>query len=403
VIEDLLKRFPDERLIVINDGSTDGTASAIEAERRNHPSARFQVHTHPRNRGKGAALMTGFRAAAAAGCTHALTIDADGQHRLEDAVRLISLTRLFAADLITGDRQIDYHSTPRNSRRGRDMSRFWLWLQTGLDVPDPQCGLRVYPLEPVLAVRCLTRRYDFETEISARLAWKGLRIRSAPITCIYFPPEKRVTHFRPFMDTTRGTWINIVLTTLRILSIPPGRTNQSCTSDVPSPLRLLRDRRSWRKILNLNGCGAIESSLIAAAVGIGVLIAFIPVYGLQTILAVYIARRLHLNVPLLVVSTQVSMPPLSIVVILVSLICGHLIIHHSWPPISLAALRQHSMWYWLGAFTGDLLLGGLICGLAAGTAALLTTRWLLRLCRRRKAETGCVADTFHSPAPAGNG
>ena len=403
VICGLIEEFPNHLLIVVNDGSTDGTAAAIETVHKSHPSARIQVHTHKVNRGKGSALMTGFRAADQAGCTHAITIDADGQHDLNDAARLIAVANLFPDELIIGDRQIDRHPTPKNSRRGRDMSRFWLWLQTGMDVPDPQCGLRVYPLAQVLTVRCFTRRYDFETEIVARLAWKGLRLISAPITCIYFSPEKRVTHFRPFMDTTRGTWINIVLTTLRILSIPPGRTNQSCTSDVPSPLRLLRDRRSWRKILNLNGCGAIESSLIAAAVGIGVLIAFIPVYGLQTILAVYIARRLHLNVPLLVVSTQVSMPPLSIVVILVSLICGHLIIHHSWPPISLAALRQHSMWYWLGAFTGDLLLGGLICGLAAGTAALLTTRWLLRLCRRRKAETGCVADTFHSPAPAGNG
>ena len=381
VICGLIEEFPNHLLIVVNDGSTDGTAAAIETVHKSHPSARIQVHTHKVNRGKGSALMTGFRAADQAGCTHAITIDADGQHDLNDAARLIAVASLFPDELIIGDRQIDRHPTPKNSRRGRDMSRFWLWLQTGMDVADPQCGLRVYPLAQVLTVRCFTRRYDFETEIVARLAWKGLRVISAPITCIYFSPEKRVTHFRPFIDTTRGTWINVVLTTLRILSIPPGRTRPSCEYEPIPLLRSLRDRRQWRKILNLDGCMPLESSLVAAAVGIGVLIAFIPVYGLQTILAIYIARRLHLNLPLMVLSTQISIPPLSIGIILVSLICGHLMIHGTWPPISLSALRQHSMWYWLAAFTGDLLLGGVVCGLIAGTISLLSTRLLLRMCR----------------------
>ncbi|MGC8559562.1 MAG: DUF2062 domain-containing protein [Phycisphaerae bacterium] len=387
VIGDIIDEFPNELLIVVNDGSTDGTAEAIETVQNSRPSAKIKVYTHEANRGKGSALMTGFQAAEQAGCTHAITIDADGQHHLNDAARLIAVAKLFPDELIVGDRQIDRHPTPKNSRRGRDMSRFWLWLQTGMDVPDPQCGLRVYPLADVLAVRCLTHRYDFETEITARLAWKGLRVVSAPITCIYFSPEQRVTHFRPFIDTTRGTWINVVLTTLRILSLPPGRPRTPCAYEPISLLRTLRDRRNWRKILNLNGCMPLESSLIAAAVGIGVLIAFIPAYGLQTILAIYIARRLHLNVPLMVLATQISIPPLSIGVILVSLMCGHLIIHGTWPPVSISALHQHTMWYWLAAFTGDLLLGGVVCGLIAGTISLLSTRMILRACRREKTKS----------------
>lgn len=404
VMSDICDTFPDELMIVINDGSTDDTAAAIEIARQSHPSARIDVCTYGINRGKGYALRTGFQAAAKAGCTHAVTIDADGQHHLNDAERLVAVAKLFPDELIIGDRQLDQHPTPKNSRRGRDLSRFWLWLQTGMDIPDPQCGLRVYPLSHALAVKCFTRRYDFESEITVRLAWRGLKVISAPITCIYFSSEKRVTHFRPFIDTARGTWINVVLTTLRILSLPPGRTSTRCPSEPIPFLRSLRDHRNWRKLLNLNGCKPIESSLTAAAVGIGVLIAFIPIYGFQTILALYIARRLHLNIPVVILSTQISIPPLSIAVILVSLVCGHLLIHGTWPPVSLEALQHHSMWYWLTTFTTDLILGGVICGLIAGAISLLTTRLLLRMCRcRNTGPTGSSTTTCMDVQAFSNG
>lgn len=389
VIRDLTGHFPNQLLVVINDGSTDATADALAHACASVPNARITVCTHPRNRGKGAALLTGLRAASDAGCTHALTVDADGQHIMADAIRLVAIARLFPDDLIIGDRQLDRFAVPVNSRRGRDMSRFWLWLQIGFDIPDPQCGLRVYPLPAALEVRCLTRRYDFETEIAARAAWRGITIRSAAITCIYFPPGQRITHFRPLMDTIRGTWINIILTTARILSLPPGRMAPAPASSDVSLYSWLRNRNNWRSLLNLNGCGAITSSLSAAAVGIGVLIAFIPLYGLQTILAIYIAQRLHLNVPLMVLATQISIPPLSVGIILISMVAGHLMLHGALPPITVHAIEQHSMWHWISAFTVDLLVGGLICGLAAGTLALLATRLAYRCyCPRPNAPAG---------------
>ena len=384
VMADIIETFPNELLVVVNDGSGDGTATAIGDAHALQPLARIVVCEHQHNKGKGAALLTGFHTALDAGCTHALTIDADGQHSLEDAMRLAAMARLFPNDSIIGDRQLDRFEVPKNSRRGRDMSRFWLWLETGIDIPDPQCGLRVYPLAPTLAVRCLTRRYDFETEITARMVWRGVRIRSAAITCLYFPPAQRVSHFRPLMDTMRGTWINIVLTTARILSLPPGRMAPApAPCDRPHVARLW-DRRYWRRMLNLNGCRPIEPSLAAAAVGIGVLIAFIPLYGLQTILAIYIARRLHLNLPLLVLATQISIPPLSIGIILLSMVAGHLLLHGALPHVSPHILGQHSTWHWLTTFTADLLVGGLACGLIAGTVALLTTRLVFRLRHQRR-------------------
>ncbi len=384
VLQEIIEHFPHALVLVVNDGSTDGTSTAIECVRERKPESQITVLEHRRNRGKGAALMTGFRAAWEAGCTHAMTMDADGQHQLSDAIRLAAIAHLFPDDLITGDRQIDRRAVPVNSRRGRDMSRFWLWLQTGIDIPDPQCGLRVYPLSPTLAVRCLTRRYDFETEIATRLAWSGVRIRSAAVACIYFSPEQRVTHFRPLQDTVRGILINIILITQRILYLPPGHMAPIPASMKTSLYAGLRDRRYWRDLLNLSGCKAMNPSLSAAAAGIGVLIAFLPVYGFQSILAIYIARRLHLNIVLMVLATQVSFPPVSIGIILISIGVGHLLLYRTLPPISLHLLDEHSVWYWLRTFTADLVVGSLICGLMAGAIALLATRLAFGLYYQRR-------------------
>ncbi len=108
----------------------------------------------------------------------------------------------------------------RRSKRGRDAATFWLRVQTGQHIPDSQCGLRIYPLQHVLAVHYRFRRFDFETEILARMAWGGLTIRSIPVTCIYFPAAKRVSHFRPVIDTLRGVRVNVFLVARRLFPLP---------------------------------------------------------------------------------------------------------------------------------------------------------------------------------------
>ncbi len=386
VVRAIAGKFVDARLIVVNDGSTDQTGQTLvntAHELQEHcptAAARLHIITLPRNRGKGAALLAGFRAAAAADCTHALTTDADGQHLIADMMRVMQVSRLFPQDLIIGDRQMDDHAVPSSSKKGRDLSRFWLWLQTGQDVPDSQCGLRVYPLASTLQLGShWFKRFDFESETLARHAWAGMAIRSTPITCLYFSPTERITHFRPFRDTVRGVRLNVLLVIRRLLPIPcpkcrPKPTGSTDTG-VSSPAYLAwHNRHVWKSLIRGLFTANLKDSRLPTAVGVGLLIGFFPAYGLQTLLAVYVARRLHLNVAVTVLASQISIPPLTPFCILLSVEAGSWLLHgHG---LSLASLdwRHVSALQMLRTFLAPMIVGGIACGLVAGTVGLFVTR-----------------------------
>ena len=106
-------------------------------------------------------------------------------------------------------------------------------MLTGVDLSDTQCGLRAYPLAYALAVPQRFHRYDFETEILARLLWGGIALRTVPIQCIYFPREERITHYRPVIDTIRGTWANLFLGGRRLIPWPFKRLSPDATETRP--------------------------------------------------------------------------------------------------------------------------------------------------------------------------
>ena len=127
VVSEVLEKLPEAMVFVINDGSTDSTSEVLrnlEEQCSSGPANLLRILNHQRNQGKGAALLTGFAAARDAGCTHAITIDSDGQHLVSDIFRLMRISQLFPDDLIIGDRQMDFADVPARSKRGRDMSRF---------------------------------------------------------------------------------------------------------------------------------------------------------------------------------------------------------------------------------------------------------------------------------------
>lgn len=386
VIDDVLAKLPEATVFVINDGSTDNTGEVLQNLELRYPfspDCPLRILRHRRNQGKGAALLTGFAAAADAGCTHAITIDSDGQHLVSDIHRLMRISQLFPDDLIIGDRQMDFANVPARSKRGRDMSRFWMLLQTGQDVPDTQCGLRIYPLKHTRTLTHIFRRFDFETETLVRHAWAGLQVRSAPITCIYFTAEDRITHFRPVRDTLRGVRLNVMLTTWRIINPMPCRKCQVPYKNQQVYWRDFFRWRFWRRQLGFAQCHALADSMLATAVGVGVLIAVLPLYGIQTILAIYTARRLHINIPVTLLATQISLPPLIPFLIFMNVQTGHLILHGTF--LSPEILEHQSLsWHGIfGTFLGPMLLGGLVCGLALGTAAVLLTRSMLAQMHRR--------------------
>lgn len=188
-------------LIVVNDGSTDATPRILESWLASQSEVPVRVLTHPVNRGKAAALRTGFAHASAEGFTHAVTIDSDGQLDPEQIPELLAAAARQPEALILGVRDAIRADYPARSRWGRALSNGMIYLECGRHVSDSQCGFRVYPLDRLGSLRCNSGRFGYETEIITRAAWAGLPFAEVPVNCHYFPEEQRVTHFRPGRDT----------------------------------------------------------------------------------------------------------------------------------------------------------------------------------------------------------
>ena len=194
-------------VVVVDDGSTDGSAAAISAV------AGVTVVRHERNRGKGAAILTGLAALSAApiAARFAVTVDADGQHSPDDA-RLL-LASLWPATgshpdtaLVLGARTgMRAAEVPWSSRMGRGFSGFWVWASGGPRVSDSQSGFRVYPVAETLALPTRARRFEFEVEVLVHARRAGIPIREVPVSVAYEPPGGRVSHFRPWRDFGRNS------------------------------------------------------------------------------------------------------------------------------------------------------------------------------------------------------
>ena len=262
----------------------------------------------------------------------------------------------------------------RHSKRGRDAATFWLRVQTGQDIPDSQCGLRVYPLEHVLAVHHRFRRFDFETEILARMAWGGLTIRSVPVTCIYFPAAKRVSHFRPVVDTLRGVRVNVFLVMRRLFPLPFRRL---CAHEEGSGAfgKWWRTGTWKRAVRNALRAGSSNAEL-ATAFAVGIFLGLTPLYGLQTILAIYFSRRLHLNVISAVIGSQISIPPLLPVWLVLSYGTGNLLLHGRWIAANFSDFSRRMI--------PTLLLGNLLVAFTAAIAGLLVARCVLSVVRNER-------------------
>jgi len=186
-------------VFVVNDGSTDSTADRI----RNLDGIRLLQHKE--NRGKGAAILTGF-AQAAQVADWAITIDADGQHDPQDALKLIRAIPENARPIMVGSREgMAGTHVPWTSRFGRGFSNFWVFLSGGPRITDSQSGFRIYPLPEAMDLNVTAKRYQFEVEILVKARWKKIPVIEAPIRVRYAPGKERISHFRPFIDFVRNT------------------------------------------------------------------------------------------------------------------------------------------------------------------------------------------------------
>ncbi|WP_454673606.1 glycosyltransferase family 2 protein [Achromobacter pestifer] len=184
--------------VLVDDGSELACAATLDA-------LATLPHTHLVRRGvnggKGAAVQDGLRAAAALGYTHALQVDADGQHALPDAAAFASASRTRPQAVICGA-PVYGDDVPRSRLYGRWLTRIWVWINTlSFDIPDAMCGFRVYPLAEVLPVingAHVGRRMDFDIAILVRLHWRGVAMAWLPTRVVY--PEGGVSHFKGLRD-----------------------------------------------------------------------------------------------------------------------------------------------------------------------------------------------------------
>ncbi len=207
---------------VVIDGSTDASAKRLAALAAGDPG--LQIHTLPRNAGKGAAVLHGVRAARAAGFTHVLTMDADGQHPADLIPDFMAASLAQPGAMILGKPVFDA-SAPMIRVRGRRISNFFADVETRwAGIGDSLFGFRVYPaaaLERVMGKTIWMRRFDFDAEAAVRLVWAGVPPvnRNAPVK--YFrPDEGGVSHFHYLRDNVLLTWMHTRLMLGALFRLP---------------------------------------------------------------------------------------------------------------------------------------------------------------------------------------
>ena len=204
VITDVLKYC--SHVIVVDDGSTDGTSAEIRSL-----SSHINIVSYQPNRGKGHALVAGFHKAKEMGFTHAITIDADGQHFAADIPVFIKELDNHTDTIVVGARNLTEENMPRGNTFANKFSNFWFRLQTGINLQDTQSGFRLYPISALRGLRFITSRYEAELELLVFSAWAGTPIVSVPVRVYYPPADERVSHFRPIYDFVRISILNTVL------------------------------------------------------------------------------------------------------------------------------------------------------------------------------------------------
>jgi glycosyltransferase involved in cell wall biosynthesis len=189
-----LRLVPD--VIVVNDGSTDATAAALEG-------LRVTVISNPMNYGKGASLWRGFALALADGADAVVTLDGDAQHDPEDIPRLAEAARAHPDRIIIGARLWDREKVPPLRYLGNRFANFWVAWAAGFPVADSQSGFRLYPASLLKSITVNPAgRFAFESEILIEAGRAGVRSAAVPIMALY-PPDARASHYRATVDTAR--------------------------------------------------------------------------------------------------------------------------------------------------------------------------------------------------------
>lgn len=352
------------QIIVVNDGSTDGTEAILER----FPFIR-KISYHP-NKGKGNALKTGFRFALEQHYRYAISIDSDGQHYAHDLPVFLDAIAQRPDSLIIGARNMDQAHIPGKSSFGNRFSNFWFWVETGIRLPDTQSGYRLYPLQPIGKMKFFTHKYEFEIETPVRIAWKGVPVFSVPVSVYYPPAEERISHFRPFKDFTRISILNTFLTFIALLWIHP----RNLVLKLASP-------EGWKELWQQIVVRREESNQRKAlSIAFGIFMGIFPVWGFQLAIGIPLAIYFRLNKALFLLAANISIFPFTPVFWALSVYTGKWLLgYHDlsfrWRDISLQQFKEAGVSFFLG---------GAVLACSLGALAYLLSLLLLTLFRKRQ-------------------
>jgi glycosyltransferase involved in cell wall biosynthesis len=204
----LLKTVPPGNVLAVDDGSTDGTESLCSR-------AGVGFVRHAANRGKGAALATGFAVLLDQGAGAVITMDADGQHAVTDLDTFLQELRHHPeAGIIIGRRRFGKGGMPLSRRISNTLTSCILSLLCGARVPDSQCGYRLYSARLLRQLPITCTRFTMESEVILKAARVGFPVRSVPVQTLYLQGPSHISHLT---DTVRwiravlGIWIKLIL------------------------------------------------------------------------------------------------------------------------------------------------------------------------------------------------
>ena len=202
-IKQLVERIKPFNLscFLINDGSSTESSQVLKQLLAEQQSSWLTLYNREQNGGKGAAVIDGLQLAIQQGFSHAIQVDADGQHNIDDIKHFVTTCKKKPEYLILGQPYFD-RSVPKGRLYGRYFTNLWIWINTlSFAIKDGMCGFRCYPLnavEPLLKSTCLGQRMDFDIEIVVRLYWQGLDVINIPTKVQY--PLDGISHFQLFQD-----------------------------------------------------------------------------------------------------------------------------------------------------------------------------------------------------------
>lgn len=343
-------------LLVIDDGSKDDTLQSIAGCQCR--TVRFKNH-----RGKGAVLLEGAKQAANLGHDTLISIDADARCNPADIHYLVEKAQTSQIPcVVLGARHGFQDDAAKPTPLRKTSVNFWVRLECGLEVPDIESTLRLYPVKELLAQNFTPGRYGFTIESLVKLAWSGIPVSSVPVSALRDPSQKQDT----LANTLRLAFLHSRLVLRRLLPWP----HQKLIEQEPLPKKIYATlTQNPLKVLGQSCREHTSPFWLATAVWLGIFMGALPLLTIHTIAIIYVAHRLHLNKVAAVAASQFCMPPV------VPVLCiqmgyylrkGDLLLDFSWQPWLLGIHER--LWEWL---IGSLLVGPLL-GLIGAIAMYLT-------------------------------